>query len=68
MLPIFTEGKARGFYRCIPKVSKQLPGGNNRLRLWLIPFRTCMKYEFLMRCLSDFKDLVKSKHILHTIV
>ena len=53
-----TKGEAQGDYRCIPKVSKQLrylPEGDNRLRLWLIPFSLSMKYEFLMRCLSDFK-------------
>ena len=41
MLPIMTEGEARGDYRCIPKVSKQLRDlleCNNRLRLWIISF------------------------------
>ena len=36
MLPIITEGEARGDYRCIPKVSKQLRDlldCNNQLRV-----------------------------------
>ena len=40
---IITKGEARGDYRCIPKVSKQLrymylPEGSNQLRVSLTPF------------------------------
>ena len=28
----------------------------------------CMEYEFLMRYLLGFRDVIKFKHIMHTIV
>ena len=43
MLPIITESEARGDYRCIPKVSKELrylPKGTNQLRLWFLAFNS----------------------------
>jgi len=67
MLPIVTEGKAQGDYRCIPNVSKQL---ENQLRLWVIYISQFlgMKYKLLIRCLLDIRDLIKLKRSKHTIV
>ena len=71
MLPIITEGEARGDYSIgaegLYKQLRDLLECNNQLRLWDIYF--CKK--FLMRCVMDFRNLInfkRSKYIMHAIV
>ena len=58
---ISAEGEVRGDYGCIPKVSKQL-GDLLECNNWLRLISFCMyEIQILMRCIMDFRNLIKFK-------